>query len=81
MKPIHFVSAAERAHYVEFRRQTLQHDADNPPKPKLRCRIFGHKWFSHQLPPGSRTICWRCKVNPWAQEQLKALTPREREDT
>jgi hypothetical protein len=57
----------EQASFNSFADDVLRNDRENPPKPKLRCRIFGHKWFTHVLVPGPytkwRTICDRCKIN------------------
>jgi len=63
MKPFRFVSENERRQFQEFRDKVLADDWTDPPKPKLRCRLFGHRWFIHRLEPGSRTICDWCKIN------------------
>lgn len=70
----------ERARYEAFAEQTLADDREHPPKPKLRCRLFGHKWFSHVLVPHPytqwRTICDRCKINQdVAEGRVPKLAP------
>lgn len=63
---------------LESANNTIENDFKNPPKPKVRCVIFGHRWYTHILISHMtqgfntyRTICNRCKINQDVLEGTK----------
>lgn len=73
MRTVHLFPR-ELESFQQMEAATLKNDRENPPKPKLRCRMFHHHWFTHVMIPGrtTRTICKRCKINKRVFEEMKA---------
>lgn len=69
------MSAEELVRLNKDAEEVLEYDRQKTTKPKLRCKLFGHKWYTHYLipPPHSRrrTICNRCKISKIVYEERK----------